>query len=121
MNIPKLPAQTTPFLWGAVAGAIALAIFGFNWGGWVTGGTAEKLAGSRADEALVAALTPICVSQFRRSDKAKASLAVLKDTQSWQQADYVQSNGWATMPGSKAEPNRQVAQACAEALNKLVL
>jgi alpha/beta superfamily hydrolase len=106
---------------GAAAGAALTAIIGFNWGGWVTGGTSEKLAGTRADEALVAALTPICIAQFRGSDKAKASLAALKDTQSWQQAEYVQNKGWATMPGSKAEPNRQVAQACAEALNKLVL
>ena len=43
MNIPKLPTQTKPFLWGAVAGAIALAIVGFNWGGsGVTGATAER-------------------------------------------------------------------------------
>jgi hypothetical protein len=120
MNMPKLPAETRPFLWGAVAGAIALAVFGFNWGGWVTGGTAEKLAGTRADEVLVAALTPICVAQFRGSVKAQASLAALKETKTWEQAEYVQNNGWATMPGSKAaEPNRQVAQACAEALNKL--
>ena len=121
MNIPKLPTQTTPFLWGAVAGAIALAIFGFNWGGWVTGGTAEKAAVSRADVALVSALTPICVAQFQTSPKARVSLAALKETKSWEQADYVSKGGWATMPGSTAEPNREVASACAEALNKLVL
>ena len=67
MNIPKLPTQTTPFLWGAVAGAIVLAIFGFNWGGWVTGGTAERLAVGRADAATVSALAPICVAQFQKS------------------------------------------------------
>src|SRR5688500_20313243 len=74
MNMPKLPTETKPFLWGAAAGAIALAIVGFNWGGWVTGGTSEKLAGTRADEATVAALTPICVAQFRRSAKAPAKI-----------------------------------------------
>ena len=121
MKIPTLPAQTSPFIWGAVAGAIALAVFGFNWGGWVTGGSAEKLAGSRAEEATLAALTPICVAQFQRSAKALANLAALKETRTWEQADYVQNGGWATMPGSKAEPNRSVAQACAEALNKLSL
>lgn len=120
MNIPKLPAETKPFLWGAAAGAIALAFVGFNWGGWVTGGTAEKLAASRAGVALVAALTPICVSQFQRSPKAQASLAALKETKSWEQGDYVSKGGWATMPGSTAEPNRDVATACAEALNKFV-
>ena len=33
-----------PVLWGAVGGAILLAIIGFNWGGWVTTGTAEAMA-----------------------------------------------------------------------------
>jgi len=119
MNIPKLPEQTKPFLWGAAAGAAALAFVGFNWGGWVTGATADKLAGTRGEEATIAALTPICVAQFRAGAKAPARLAALKDIKTWEQGDYVSKNGWATMPGSTAEPNRQVATACAEALNKL--
>ena len=119
MNIPELPVQTNPFLWGMAAGAVALAFVGFNWGGWVTGGTAEKVAGARADEAIVAALTPICVAQFQKSAKSPASLAALKETKTWEQGDYVRNGGWATMPGSTAEPKRDVATACAEALNKL--
>jgi hypothetical protein len=116
----KLPAETTPFLWGATAGAIALAIVGFGWGGWVTGGTAEKLAGGRAEAATVSALTPICVAQFRTSAKAQANFAALKEAKSWEQSEFVSKGGWATMPGSSAEPNSQVATACAEALSKLV-
>jgi alpha/beta superfamily hydrolase len=121
MNIPKLPIQTKPFLWGAAAGAVALAFVGFNWGGWVTGAAAERLAGARADAAIVSSLTPICVAQFKANAKAPANLAALKETKSWQQADYVGKGGWATMPGSTADPNRQVAAACAEALEKLIL
>jgi hypothetical protein len=115
----KLPAETSPFLWGAAAGAIALAIVGFTWGGWVSGATAEKLAGARAEAATVSALTPICVSQFRASAKAQANFAALKEAKSWEQSDFVSKGGWATMPGSSAEPNGQVAAACAEALSKL--
>jgi len=37
----KLPIETKPALWGAACGAIALAIVGFSWGGWVTGKKAE--------------------------------------------------------------------------------
>jgi hypothetical protein len=125
MNIPKLPVTTEPFLWGAVSGAIALAIVGFTWGGWVSGGSAEKLAVARAEQATVASLVPICVSQFQaqKSPDAKGRLAALKATESWQQSEYVMKNGWATMPGSKAdaEPNRDVASGCAEALNKLAM
>jgi hypothetical protein len=121
MNMPKLPIQTTPFLWGAAAGAIALAIVGFNWGGWVTSGTAERVAVARADAATVSALTPICVAQFQKSTDASASLAALKATQGWEQANYIGKGGWATMPGGTGEPNRDVAAACAEALNKLTV
>jgi hypothetical protein len=121
MNIPKIPTQTSPFLWGAAVGAIALAIVGFSWGGWMTGATAETLAGARADEAIVSALTPVCVSQFQRSVDAHASLAAMKKLDGWEQSDYVSKAGWATMPGTTAEPNRQVATACAEAINKLVM
>lgn len=118
MNIPKLPAETTPFLWGAATGAVALAIVGFGWGGWVTGATAEQAAASRAETAAIAALTPICVTQFRAGPKARASLAALKDAKSWEQADYVRNGGWATMPGSTGEPSRELAAACADALTK---
>lgn len=116
MDFPKIPARTEPFLWGAAAGAVALAIVGFTWGGWMTGGTAERLGVARAEQAMIASLTPICVAQFRKDPKAKASLAVLKETDSWKQSDYVSEGGWATMPGSKTEPNREVASACAQAL-----
>ena len=119
MTLPRLPADTSPFLWGAAAGAIALSIVGFSWGGWVTGATAERLAAARADTAMVSALTPICVTQFQASPKARATLVTLKATNTWEQADYVSKGGWATMPGSKADPIREVAAACAEALIKV--
>lgn len=115
----NIPTQTKPILWGVAAGAIGLAIVGFNWGGWVTGGTAEKLAKAHADAAVVSALTPICVDQFQKSAEASANLAALKQINGrWQRRDYVGKGGWATMPGSTTEPNREVAAACAE---KLVL
>jgi hypothetical protein len=119
MNVRKLSAQASPFLWGAASGAIALAIVGFNWGGWVTGGTAEKVAGARADSAILASLVPICVAQFEKSPEAKGRLAALREVKSWEQGGYVMSGGWATMPGSSGEPNRDVAAACAEALTKV--
>ena len=119
MSFRELSAQASPFLWGAASGAIALAVVGFNWGGWVTGGTDEKLAGVRADAAIVASLVPICVSQFQKSPEAKGRLAALREVTSWEQGGYVMSGGWATMPGSSGEPNREVAAACADALTKV--
>jgi hypothetical protein len=109
-------AAVRPALWGAVAGAIALAIVGFGWGGWVTGGSAETIAKNSAATAVVAALTPICVEKFRQAADASANLVEMKKaTYAWDQSKFVEKGGWATMPGS-TEPNSGVARACAESL-----
>ena len=118
MNIPSLPAHTSPFVWGVALGAAALAIVGFTWGGWRSSGAAERLAGTRAEAATVAALTPICIAQFQSSPKAAATLTTLKETRSWEQGDFVRHGGWATMPGATGEPSAAVANACAEELVK---
>jgi len=101
----------SPGIWGAIAGAIVLAIVGFNWGGWVTGGKADEMAKT----AIVERLIPICVGQFNMdSDKAN-KLAEMKKADSWKWGDFVVKQGWATMPGSK-DADRDVAEGCAEKL-----
>ena len=118
MKIPSLPADTSSFLWGAGIGALALAIVGFTWGGWLSRGAAERLAVARGESATVAALMPICVAQFNANPKAAERLATLKETKSWEQADFVRRGGWATMPGAIGEPSPELTNACAEALLK---
>jgi len=49
---------------------------------------------------------------------AQASLATLMAKDRWDQSEFVSKGGWATMPGSTAEPNREVAEACAKTLAK---
>ena len=62
MEISKeMRGAVKPACWGAAGGAIALAIIGFTWGGWVTGGHAKTLA----DAAVTAALVPICADKFQ--------------------------------------------------------
>ena len=117
MDISKeTKATARSVLWGAAARAIALAIMGFSWGGWMTGGAAETLATNRAATAVVVALTPICVDRFRQAADASANLVEMKKaTYAWDQSKFVEKGGWATMPGSTA-PNSAVARACAESL-----
>lgn len=117
MEISKeTKAAVKPALRGAAVGAIALAIVGFSWGGWVTGGTAETLAKNRAATAVVAALAPICVEKFRQAADVSANLAEMKKaTYIWDQSKFIEKGGWATMPGA-SEPNSAVARVCAETL-----
>src|SRR4051794_2784789 len=107
-----------PGIWGAVGGAAALAVIGFTWGGWVTGGTAERAADTRASTAVVAALAPICVVQFQQKPDSAMQLAALKKIGSYEQTSFVEKAGWATMPGSTA-PGSGVAGVCADLIGKL--
>jgi dienelactone hydrolase len=102
-------------IWGAVGGAVALAVVGFSYGGWTTAGTAEKMANDRSDAAVAAALAPICADRFRQHADAGTNLAELKKIDSWRQGAFIEKGGWATMPGS-ASPNSAVARSCAEML-----
>lgn len=108
----------TRLLQGAAIGAAATMIVGFNWGGWMLGGTARALADTSARSAVVAAIAPICVDQFQSNANAVTNLVDLKKTNSWQQASFVEKGGWAMMPGSKVVDSG-VAQACAAMLSKL--
>jgi len=113
----RAPQWFKPAFWGAVIGAVGIMIIGFSWWGWVLGSTAETMARERADAAVVAALTPICVENFLKQPDAAVKLADLQKTSSWQQSQYVEKGGWATAAGSKA-PNTAVARACADQLTK---
>ncbi len=107
-----------PALWGAVGGAIALSVIGFAWGGWVTGGAAQEMAEKMAEDAVVGRLAPICVEQFSQDSEKDQKLEKLKETKSWQRDDYVEKQGWATMPGEE-EADSKVAEKCAELLAEL--
>ncbi len=110
----KIPVETKPALWGVAGGAVALAIVGFTWGGWVTGGKAEADATQRANAAVVVALAPVCVEKFQRTADVSANLVALKKVDSWSQGAFVEKGGWATVPGSNSPAQvSAVASACA--------
>jgi hypothetical protein len=94
-----------------VAAVILTLIIGFNWGGWVTGGTAKTLA----KDAVVQRLSSICVSQYQQDPGKVAKLGELNEVSTYRIDDYVTDQGWATMPGDE-EPDRNVADACAKLL-----
>jgi hypothetical protein len=108
------PTKTAVF-WSWVASIVLTMIIGFAWGGWVTGGTALKLAEKMADDAVVKRLAPMCVVQFNRDPGKVQKLTELKATGSWQGGDYVEKQGWATMAGEE-KPDSAVASECARLL-----
>ena len=111
------PTKTAVF-WSCVVSIVATMIVGFTWGGWVTGGTARRMAEVRGEEAVVKRLAPICVVRFNQDPLKTQKLKDLRTTNTWEQVEYVQKQGWATMPGEQ-EPERRVAEECGKLLLSL--
>ena len=112
-----------PFLLGVAVGAIVLLIVIFATGWVVTSGSARAKAEEMAEAAVVDRLAPICVAQFLQDPNKEERLKELKELKSWgenNRSDYVQRQGWATMPGEK-DPDSSIAYEVAERLMKLEL
>jgi len=106
-----------PVLWGGVGGAILLAFVGFNWGGWVTTGTAEAKAKEVAATAVTERLGSICAAQFNRDSDKGQKLKEMNGHDTWEQGRYIEKQSWAIMPGDE-KPDNGVADACAKHLAK---
>ena len=109
------PEWLKPGIYGALIGAVFVAVVGFSWGGWVTGGAANKMASDMARDEVVAAMVPVCLDMALADPDRVAHLAAIRDASNFKRRDAVMATGWATMPGSDA-PNRDLAQACIEGL-----
>ncbi len=102
-------------VWACVATAILTMIIGFTWGGWVSGGSSLKAGVLVGQDAVIQRLVPICVTQFNQDPDKAVKLEDLKGMSSYQRGQFVQDQGWATMPGEE-KPDRKVADACAKLL-----
>jgi hypothetical protein len=113
-----VPVWIKPALWGAVIGAIGIAIVGFSQFGWRTAGSAEQFAQDRADSAVVAALVPFCVLKAQQ-DPDKAMLAKLHaEDSSYTRSNMVTKAGWATV-GRDTSPDSALADACSQKLHDM--
>lgn len=110
------PTWTKPTLYGAIIGAIAVTVVGFNWGGWSTGSTAEKMAKNLASEEVTKAMIPVCLNRSTADPERVAKLATINQATRYKRRDAVMDTGWATLPGTE-KPNRDLAEACMEGLN----
>ena len=102
-------------LLSAAGGAIVLAVVGFNYGGWVTTGTAEAMAKETAANAVAERLGSICVAQFNRDSEKGQKLNEMKEKDTWDKGRYIEKQSWAIMPGDE-KADGKVADACAQQL-----
>ncbi len=112
MNTPE---WLRPGIYGALIGAAFVSVVGFTWGGWVTGGTANKMAMMMSRNDVVTSMVPVCLERARLDPSRAGKLATITAAPVYQRRDALMAAGWATVPGADT-PNRDIAQACLVAL-----
>ena len=92
------PSKTLWF-WTSAGCVIATIVIGFTAGGWVTGGTAQEMATTAAEDGRAELAASLCVNQFASAPDAAAQFAALKEASSWERDDLIEEGGWAALPG----------------------
>lgn len=113
----NIPIWTKPALNGVVVGAIAMAVVGFTWGGWVTGGTSRKNAANETSSGVATALTPYCIEKSKTDPLAAAVMIELKAAGSYARGGIVEKAGWATPLGTD-KANTELAKSCQLEISK---
>jgi len=112
---PETAGKVKFGVWGLICGAVIVMVIGFWWGGWLTGGTAQKMT----DEAVLASQAAICVAQFMKQPNSEEKLKELEKVESWKRSEFIEKGGWDKMPGQE-KAGSYVAQACAKGLEVLI-
>ena len=112
MQVPSLlqGESLKRLLQGAVVGAIATMVVGFNWGGWSLGSTADKMAKEQSELAVVAALAPVCADKFRALPDVAAKTIALSKVESWKRVEEFPKE-FVTLPGERS-PSSALVKAC---------
>jgi hypothetical protein len=109
------PSKSALF-WSCAAAAVLTIVVGFGWGGWVTGGSSKTMATTAANTARSELASAICVERFMAAPDSAAKLVELKAlTESYKRRQFIETGGWATMPGQTSADSRG-AESCAAAL-----
>jgi hypothetical protein len=92
-----------------------MVIVGFSSMGWTTEGTAQRLAKQSAEEAVTAALVPVCVGRAKLDSVQLAKFAA--ESSSYTRGEMVTAAGWASF--GETAPDYALARACSEKLEAL--
>lgn len=114
----KRPWSPPQIIWSTLVGAVVWSAVGFSWFGpgfgWTTQGSARQMAGNDVAENLAT----ICVAQAHSAPGAGVALMEFAELSSYKQPGFVETSGWAIMPGSDSE-TKGVAQLCASKLRQI--
>ncbi len=99
-------------------GAVLICAVGFGFNVVTFSGSAKAAADAQTRNAVVAALTPICVAAANADPLRDQRLAELSEAATYKRTTIVTDFGWATFPGTD-KANDTVAKACVTEALKL--
>lgn len=111
--------QAMLFLFGGFVGAVLLTIGSFSMGWVVTSGLANATTKEMSEQAVIDQLVPICLHQSRNEADNAGKIDALRGLEQWKREDFVNDQGWATMPGSDS-PAAGVGRECGKRLVEAV-
>ena len=104
--------------WSALVAVVVWSGLGFSWFGygfnWMTTGNANQLINAAVAENFA----EICVAQARSAPDAEVTLKEFSELSGYKQSSFVETSGWATMPGSDSTKSG-VATLCANKLREI--
>ncbi|GAC1045466.1 hypothetical protein [Rhizobium sp. No.120] len=110
------PSKTI-LVWACAVTAVATIVVGFNWGGWVTGGSSLQAATAAGKMARGELASSICVERFKAAPDAIGKLAEFKAlSDSYKKRQFIEAGGWASMPG-QTSVDSDIAESCSAALS----
>jgi hypothetical protein len=112
---PETTAKLTYGFWGIAGGATIAMIIGFNWGGWTTSSTTQKMT----EDAVLASRAAICAAQFMDSRNHDLNIKAFMGTNSYMRSDLIEKGGWDKMPGQE-KAGYGVSSACATKLEAVI-
>ena len=112
---PVTDAKVVYGFWGVVLGASITMIIGFNWGGWTSANTTQKLN----DEAVLASRAAICAAQFMNAPNHELNVKGYQDTATYMRSGFIEKGGWDRMPGQK-KADWNVASLCVATIDSLL-
>jgi hypothetical protein len=113
----KIPAWTKPGAWGVVIGAAAWWIILAAGFGWMSAGSATHLAKNKAQAAVVAYATPICVARFERQSNAVVQWKALqKSANNFNQDSFLENKKLGLIDQTGEDTAEAIANACSTKL-----
>ena len=101
-----------PVAWGLAGGAVGSWVVLAYVFGWTSPGSVERHVAQQSEQAVVAALAPVCADRFLALPNAAQKRATLAKATSWERRDLFPDE-WVTLPGDSS-PDLALVNACTQ-------